>query len=70
MSDAKPLPCPFCGVEMTVENGSRKNYPDRLSHPKNDCLLSGYGWGALSHSARWNRRDLKAEGDSPIPPSA
>ena len=58
------LPCPFCGVPMYIENtGRAKPYGVDMRHPKNDCLLSGYGWGAQinSHAERWNRRAEKTE---------
>ena len=54
------LSCPFCGECPRIEDPalgfkrSRSLYAIR--HPENDCILSGYGWGFVTHSDPWNRR--------------
>ena len=49
------LPCPFCGVQLTVEPG--KPVPS-VRHPTDvECLLSGHDWWLVpSFIAAWNRR--------------
>lgn len=55
------LPCPFCGETMGREiGGARGRRAAGIRHPKNNCLLSGYGWVA-AHLERWNRRAALAQ---------
>lgn len=61
-SSSELAPCPFCGAEMDTEvrGSNRTGQTTALRHQLNDCLLSGYGWGLLSHKAKWNRRAAEA----------
>lgn len=56
-SPAALKPCPFCGKEMERDPSPLHKWQTwAMRHPKNGCLLSGYGWGLVTHADRWNAR--------------